>query len=1644
MTLDRDSLRIARDRITRVFRYLEALNEHRNPAKRQIQEQLWLLWFRDLPDHPSIRKGIVGQSSNVSAGVKTEAGPDLEKAGDDFVLKVRRPQVTHAPRPPEVISLWLEHGWEDPTGQVRIRASRNEGGEGVETRVVQFGDDPQRPKVLEAWKVLRGDWARNELPARKAMKIFEQLYELYGRIEREAERVELVLGDGILSWRRNDGGVYHPILLQRLQLEFNPTLPEFTLFETDHEVELYSALFSSMADVDGKAIARCRDELGEGDYHPLEDGGTSGFLRRLVVQLSPRGEFTDEGAPQPESEDPCIGRDPVIFLRARTLGFATAIETVLEDLQDREDLPGSLLNVVGVESPFQKTDEDKLSPEPWNDPEDILFSKHANPEQVRIAEQLERHGSVLVQGPPGTGKSHTIANLIGHLLAQGKNVLVTSHAAKALRVLRGHVVEKLRPLCVSVLESDLGSRDQLKGSVEAIVRRLSTSNEQQLEAEANFLNIRRRELLAKLRKVHQDLIQARGDEYHDIVIAGQSYAPSEAARKVAQEKDKNDWVPAPVIPGSMLPLSEGELIDLYRTNIILTPEDEVELAQILPNPNDLQTPENFDRMIKEKERLSNLDIDFRSDLWDFPPTMEGLEELEALTERLCRAAEQIASNDTWRLAAISAGRSGGANREPWDNLLSMIDKFCNAAAGAQEILLRYGPALSDKIPLEEQARIVEEILHHIHDSGKLSRLSLMMHPSWKPFIQESRVAHRPPHLAGHFHALRSLVRLKISRQELAGRWDRQVASIGGPLSAGFGSDPERACAQFIPAIQECLGWYDKTWKPLEKNLRGLGFRWEKFLGEQPPNLSPYGDLLRLRDTATTALPQILSARVNAIRWRRLEAEIEALTRTHVLSSGEKTSSQAVNRLRGAINKLDSSGYRGAFQRLVDLYNLRTNHERRRELLMRLEKIAPAWAAAIRDRRGRHAGRDVPGDPSAAWLWRHLHDELERRGKTSLEQLQQTISRLSAELRQVTAELIDRRAWVAQVRRTTLTQRQALIGWLDITERWIKKGYGKRVPRLRVEARRKMSECRTAVPVWIMPLARAVENFHPRTTRFDVVIIDEASQSDVMALIALYMARKVVIVGDHEQVSPAAVGQDLAIVQHLIDEYLQGIPNAVLYDGQMSIYDLARESFGGAICLLEHFRCVPEIIQFSNQLSYNGEIKPLRDPSLVRLKPHVISYRVGTSFSEKKVNTEEVWTVASLLAAALEQPEYNDKTFGVISLVGEEQANEIERLLLRYLPPDEYQRRQIICGNAAHFQGDERDVMFLSMVDTASGGGPLPFRDQQMFKQRFNVAASRARDQMWVIHSLDFRNDLKPGDLRRRLIEHAEDPSSLLRAMEKGEQRVQSELEKGILRRLVQAGYRVIPQWKVGYYWIDLVVEGGGKRLAIECDGDRFHPIEKLPEDMARQAILERLGWTFSRIRGSQFFRDPDSAMEPIFSRLKALEIPPENFDSGAQMSDALADELKERIIRRAQEVRLKWQETEFPDGQTDFRGSQNGPENRSPGTNEEEAANSETAEHPKDINKRPPQEVLPIFSPEKVSGEYPPEMEEDWIVGKGAAALRKLHRWAKESGNFQQSDVSFIYWLAQDIEKKKTPSPANARKVKRLWEKAVRKGFTEG
>ena len=707
-----------------------------------------------------------------------------------------------------------------------------------------------------------------------------------------------------------------------------------------------------------------------------------------------------------------------------------------------------------------------------------------------------------------------------------------------------------------------------------------------------------------------------------------------------------------------------------------------------------------------------------------------------------------------------------------------------------------------------------------------------------------------------FHALRADAQLRQNRGRFFARWRRLVEKADGPSIENLGSSPERTAQGYAPEIRKRLEWRVSVWEPLIDELGKIGFRWTKWLDSHPPEPGDHGELARVRSACSHSLVSIIEAQAARLRQSELSGALQE-QRTHLAGFPQ---SEVVSVLQQAQDEWNVETYEESCRELARLDGLRNVYEKRLALLAKLKTTAPAWAHAIAQRAEPHHDTEPPTNPTAAWRWRQWHQELERRAAISMDELQDRLYKMELEAPQLSARIIEHETWAAQCDRTGLEQQQALMGFVQ-TMKKVGKGTGKRAPELLRQARQLLTRARHAVPVWIMPLSRVYESFNPRETKFDVVIIDEASQSDVTALAALYLGRTHIVVGDKEQVTPDAIGQRIEDVQRLIATDLQSIPNSHLYDGQTSIYDLAESAFGGVVALREHFRCVPEIIQFSNHLSYNNTIRPLREPFSASVRPALVSQRVNGQ-RHGKSNEVEAEEIVSLIAACLQDPAYANNesgeptSFGVISLLGDEQADLLESKLRERLALDVFTKHRLLCGNAAQFQGDERDVVFLSMVDGPPDDGKLTLRDagpKDLYKKRYNVAVSRARNQLWVIHSLDPDGHLKSGDLRRRLIGHARDPHALLRAMEEQGRQTESEFEKRVLERLLAAEYRVRPQWPVGAYRIDLVVDGDERRLAVECDGERWHTSEQLQSDLERQAVLQRLGWVFARIRGSLFF-----------------------------------------------------------------------------------------------------------------------------------------------------------------------------------------------
>ena len=536
--------------------------------------------------------------------------------------------------------------------------------------------------------------------------------------------------------------------------------------------------------------------------------------------------------------------------------------------------------------------------------------------------------------------------------------------------------------------------------------------------------------------------------------------------------------------------------------------------------------------------------------------------------------------------------------------------------------------------------------------------------------------------------------------------------------------------------------------------------------------------------------------------------------------------------------------------------------------------APEWAKAL------STVKASPDDPRFSTAWRDAWDHAAADAQLAKIDARHKLTKLASErdaaekqCRKLFGEIVRERTFYQLDRRLSEAIKAALVEFVRALAK-IGKGTGKTAWMHRRTARDAMAKCYSAVPCWIMPTWRVAEQLPAELGAVELVIIDEASQSDVTELPALLRGKKILIVGDDRQVSPTAPFVTQQKISQLRHHYLGDMPFKSLLEPGESIYDLMRAVFPNQrLMLKEHFRCVEPIIRFSMQF-YPEKMLPLRIPEAhERLDPPLIDIYVphGARGRRKKVNTAEADVIVDEIAALTQRPEMRNRSIGVISLVGAEQAEHIRARLSETIGEEIMQRHSILCGDSATFQGSERDIVYLSMVaDSANKTALTMLR----YEQRFNVAVSRARDRAVLVRSVK-REELNPNDLKARLIAHFENPMPDVEETGDALDVCESQFERDLMGKLLERGYRV--QGQVGSigYRIDMVVEGADRRrLAVECDGDRFHGAQQWRQDMRRQRVLERVGWRFWRCFASSFYRDPDGIMNELFEMLARMGIEP--------------------------------------------------------------------------------------------------------------------------------------------------------------------------
>jgi very-short-patch-repair endonuclease len=530
----------------------------------------------------------------------------------------------------------------------------------------------------------------------------------------------------------------------------------------------------------------------------------------------------------------------------------------------------------------------------------------------------------------------------------------------------------------------------------------------------------------------------------------------------------------------------------------------------------------------------------------------------------------------------------------------------------------------------------------------------------------------------------------------------------------------------------------------------------------------------------------------------------------------------------------------------------------------------------------------------AFKWKRLGEALGGKELEEYSVLFRAVTRCDEQIEKHVRELARRRSWKKALDRidaktVTNMNRYAL------ESRKLGAGTGITAARRKRDIRNYLTSCIPAIPAWIMPIDRVAQFFPAQLEMFDVVIVDEASQARLESIFLLALSKRVVIVGDHKQVSPDGGMLPVAEIEQIVHRHLADDPRKANWSNpDLSLFDECKVAFGNMVTLTEHRRCVPEIIGFSNQIAYipeNIRLIPVRQTGSEGLPP------VKTMFVEngfvrggpgKQENQPESEVIVKEVLRMTKDPAYRGLTLGVVTLQGSKQQELIRNRLIDLLDPAEMESRQIRVGMPPDFQGSERNVILLSMV--MAPNARFAAQTRELMVQRYNVAASRAKDQLVLVHSLRSSDIKNPADLRRQLIDYCQNMEKGLRnpvegsvGMVSNDERVEpfeSLFEQRVHNRIVERGYKVIPQFEPqidGHdYRIDLVVVGPYGKYAIECDGDFWHGgSDAFAKDLMRQEILQRCGWKFFRVPESRFYGDPTYMDElwPQLEKFVALRAP---------------------------------------------------------------------------------------------------------------------------------------------------------------------------
>lgn len=1433
-------------------------------------------WVHHLDETPATKNGVafwgsiglraMGALGGDIASV-VQLGITTFKETKGSILRLPKITPPEPPQPSSELGPWIdgdiEFIFETPKLMESIELA-DQSDEQVLTEMY-LKDHPNLVKQYNSWLEDWQQWAAKSKDDLELRKLYNSVFETRDQIRDQSQDWEFVLGIGRL----------------RLGLGTEKEIDRH-VFTIPCVIELDSTTGTLFVRVDDTANFKIEDDWIQGFKKPeLED------LEAVREVLNKVEDLTDEVIKKELIKlahkfraDIVTDIDPVDFKKRDSLVLAPSLILRKRGKQDLinllETLESLFAEADAIPAPLQSLLEpgygERTSSSDWSGDgavvsiDDSTYLPLAlNSKQLKALERADSRNATIIQGPPGTGKTRTIAVMVSHFLAKGQRVLVAAQTPQALREVRSQLPEEIRELAVASLGGGKEDNDDLQKAVNALV----SAHEDRAELVDGFEKFELEEL-GQIEALHKEraknvreIIDLRSQETVVIEIEGIKGSPGHLALVHLDQREEFSWLAEISDSNAEAPnftAVDAEYITTQLRNIWKS-QFKVELSAKLPSKEEIWSEKSFQRATRLLSLKQKSDPE-----WQLIP--EYASQLVNLIEPSIDLQSSLEnSNAPWSKRAIETALAFG---EPTFN--SRLENAIKNLGNLDSILEHIG--LISEIECAETnlewIPILDGLKQRVTSRGPLKTsatgsikkplIANSLMKSALPVINNVKILGKSPSRGNDFERIRAVVQFdQLFRTFLV---DVELASEVAPTSR---YDRTIWLAEQAKNLEMAIAFAAST-KSIKDFLKKKLPKTNKFLS-QPLDLEHLYDAA-LAINAVDELKEYepkLNAHIAKLQFgfQGSEPEYVANYVKDVKGSNAEAFAKSRSILESHVELFET--------KLALIESVRKLSPEDFTLISTLTKWCDSNLTITEE-------QEILGKVSGlvdAFRWKRLGDALGNKEVEDYGILFRAVTRCDDQIERRLRELARRRSWKKALERidaTTITN----MNRYALESKKLGAGTGITAARRKRDIRNYLTSCIPAIPAWIMPIDRVAQFFPAQLEMFDVVIVDEASQARLDSVFLLALSKRIVIVGDHKQVSPDGGMLQVAEVEQIVNRHLSDSPRKANWsNADLSLFDECRVAFGNMVTLTEHRRCVPEIIGFSNQIAYipeNIRLVPVRQTGTDALQP-VRTIFVEEGFvrgtSGQFINQPEAEAIAQEVLRMVSDPVYRGMTIGIVTLQGSKQQEVIRARLIDLIPPAEMESRQIRVGMPPDFQGSERNVVLLSMVMAPNQRFTSQTKD--IMVQRYNVAASRAKDQMVLVHSLRATDIKNTSDLRRQLIDYCQNiESGLLNPVDgavglvPNDERVEpfdSLFEQRVHNRIVERGYKVIPQYEPQIdgpaYRIDLVVVGPHGKYAIECDGDFWHGgPEAFEKDLLRQETLQRCGWKFFRIPESRFYGDP--------------------------------------------------------------------------------------------------------------------------------------------------------------------------------------------